>query len=805
MYRKVPFIICFLIVFRINISKAQDIFVKGIVTNANLEPIALVNVSVIDFAYLNTSTSISGEYKVNIKEGSYVFVFTFDGYKTLKMPITVRATDIIQNIILEDNAIELESAKVVNKSKDKSVEIIRKVIANKQLYGNPDAYTVKAYIKATEEEITPKKKKDTTVTVPQMNIAEIFMTLNSAPPAKIKEERTGVNIRGEKDGLFYLTHTDGDFNWYRNLIQIPALSESPILSPISNSGIVAYKYKMLKAYYEGDKKYYRIKVSPGILGNALVTGELTIMDSSFCIVSLKLSMPKYHMLEYDAFEVSQKYQFIDSHYCLAQQEFNYSAKFGKTKNTGRTVVYYSDYLFKQEFKKRFFNNELSSTSVEAYEKDTNFWSFIRKEPFTISELAFIRKSDSTKALQSQKYWQDSVDRNFNKITLKKIFLMGQGNYKRSNERYWTFKPLIFSYLPIYIAGPRVQYWVGYERIFKNKKTIELMPTANFGVLNNDLKGSLNFGRLYNPFNIGRINISVGSDFGIINPFDAWIAIFKRSNFYVEDFGSIFHRVELINGLYLGNGLKYSNRRSISDYKFDSRGDLFYGGPNKAIDFDYYKALYGTISISYVPFQKYIREPYQKQVLGSKWPEITAIYKKGLNILGSTINFDYLEFKAEQELKVGLAGVSRYRIISGEFLTSQDLRLIDYEFQRRAGPIFFTNPMYSFQGIDTTFSTIKRFYEAHYFHRFNGAILNKIPLIKQLKLIECVGGGLLYTRERNLKYAEAFIGFEKVIRLWKERFKIGVFYNAAVSNLYTYLPQLKFTIETFDNKTNKWSY
>ena len=124
MCRKVPFIICFLIVFRINISKAQDTYVKGIVTNANLEPIALVNVSVVDFAYLNTSTSISGEYKVNIKEGSYVFVFTFDGYKTLKMPIIVRGTDVIQNIILEDNAIELESAKVVNKSKHKSIQII---------------------------------------------------------------------------------------------------------------------------------------------------------------------------------------------------------------------------------------------------------------------------------------------------------------------------------------------------------------------------------------------------------------------------------------------------------------------------------------------------------------------------------------------------------------------------------------------------------------------------------------------------------------------------------------------------------
>lgn len=160
---------------------------------------------------------------------------------------------------------------------------------------------------------------------------------------------------------------------------------------------------------------------------------------------------------------------------------------------------------------------------------------------------------------------------------------------------------------------------------------------------------------------------------------------------------------------------------------------------------------------------------------------------------------------EQEVKIGLLGISKYRLFSGEFLNTKDLRLIDYKFQRAAGPVFFTNPLYSFQGIDTSYSTIKRFLEAHYFHRFNGAILNKIPLIKKLNLIECAGGGFLFTKERNMKYFEGFVGLEKVIRLWKERFKIGVFFVASQSNLFPLTTQFKFTIEYFDKNSNKWAY
>ncbi len=785
--------------------------IKGIVTNANLEPMPLVNVAVLDHAHLNTITNNIGEYEIKITEGSYVLVFTFLDYNTLKIPVTITNTDITQNVIMEIKNMFTDAAVVKSKKIDRSEEIIKKVIANKQLYQNTAPYTVKAYIKATEEEtstssVSNKKKKDTSVQKPQMQLAEIYMTLNCEPPLKIKEERTGVNIRGNEDGLFYLSHTDGAFNWYKNLVQIPALSESPILSPISNSGIVAYKFKAIKTYTENGRKYYRIKVMPGALGNALVSGEITVMDSAWCLMNVKLTMPKYHIVEYDGFEINQQYQFIDSNYCLQKQEFIYHAKYGKAKSSGRTVVYYSDYVFNKQFKKRFFNNELSATSQQAYERDSTFWHTIRQEPFTANELAFIRKSDSTKALQSQKYWQDSVDRDFNKVTFKKLFFTGQGNYKRSAERTWYFKPLAFTYMPFYIAGQRLIYRVGFEKEFKNKKTIAVSARPNYGILNEDLKGSVNIGRLYNPFNRGYYNINVGSDFGIINAFNGIVSIFNRNNFYAHDYINLSHRIEIINGLYLYNSLEYANRRSIANYQFENPSDTISGSLyNKPFNFDFYKALYTNINLSYVPFQKYIREPFQKQILGSKWPTFSAMYKKGINGFGSVIDFDYLEFDIAQELKLGLVGVSKYKITTGEFLTHKNLKPIDFKYQLRAGPILFFNPLYSFQGIDTSYSTIKRFYEAHYFHRFNGAILNKIPWLKKVKLIECVGGGLLYTKDRNFKYAEVFVGVEKVIRIWKERIRIGAFYTAGVSNYYTYQPQFKFSIDIYDAFSNQWSY
>lgn len=811
MIQKLKYIACFLFLALAGNLSAQFHKISGIVTNDMMEPLAFVQVSVQGMGSLNTQTNVKGEYEIKISSGSYVLIFTFEGYKTLKMPVTVTGVDVIQNAIMEVIQRDFTEVKIKAKRVDNSEEIIRKVIENKSKYMRVDPYSVDAYIKATEEYVTndkKKKKADTAVnaSTPSLNLAEISLTVHFSPPNKIKEERNGVQVRGSKSSLFYLTHTDGNFDFYKNLIEVPALSEMPILSPISNSGLVAYKYKLMGSFYEGDRKYYEIRVQPGMLGNALVTGMLIVEDSTWCLKSVQLSFPKYHMVEYDVFEVSQSFEWKDSQYLLTKQEFNYVAKFGKSAASGRTVVYYSNYKLKQSFGKRYFNNELSSTTKEAYERDTNFWTGLRFEPFTSKELAFIRRADSMKAITSQKHWQDSADSVYNRITFKKLFFTGQGNYLRSKERHWSFKPLIFIYTPVYIAGPRLNYYVYFRKENKNKKYYSIFARPNFGILNKDLKGTLTFSKLYNPFNRGYYSATVGSDFSMVNTYNSWLRSYTRDNFIQQDFGTLYHQIELFNGFYLGTMGEFANRRSISDMKFDSKGDSLWTGNNtRVIDFQDYKALYGTITLSYVPFQKYIREPYQKLILGSKWPELSVSYRKGLNILGSSVDFDYWELRAEQEVKIGLAGISKYRVVSGEFINTKNLQFVDYKFQRSTGPIFFANPLYSFQGLDTSFATFKRFYEAHYMHRFNGALINKVPFLKKLNIVEVAGIGALATTERNLRYGEMFIGIEKIVRLWKERLRIGLFMVMAQSNSFRYPTQFKFTIEFYNNTTNEWPY
>ena len=98
-------------------------------------------------------------------------------------------------MILELSAHEIQGGKVTSKKKDRSEEIIRHVIENKHRYGNLPPHSVKAYIKAVQQESTYQKKKDTTVESPNLNMAEIYMTLNRSDNDKIKEQVNKLNNR----------------------------------------------------------------------------------------------------------------------------------------------------------------------------------------------------------------------------------------------------------------------------------------------------------------------------------------------------------------------------------------------------------------------------------------------------------------------------------------------------------------------------------------------------------------------------------------------------------------------------------
>jgi hypothetical protein len=801
-------------------SHAQTFTVFGKVANSKMEPLAFASIQLKELG-IGTTTKEDGSFAMNVEVGQYNLVVSMIGYKTQIINIVVNK-DYPLNIILEDEQRNMDEVVVRVKLRDRAEEIIKNVIRNKDAIMNASGtYSAQLYIKAIQQDSSLRKrdrsKTDSTffqandADLQNMAMAEIVSNLDYASDTKIKEERLAVKRNGSTDRLFYLTATDGNFNLYNNLIKAPRVSEVPFLSPISYSGLIAYRFKTLKVEKKNGHKYYTIQIRPRQLSNVTVEGEVTIQDTVYAITHARFSLPSYHLIQYDFLEVDQEYQFVqDTAWMLTREQFNYYARTNKEKLSGQTLVIFSNYELNKQFSRNHFGTEVSTTAEAAYEKDSGFWKTVRVEPLTDKEVRYVRYQDSIFQVMHTQAYLDSIDKINNRITWKKLGFIGQTFYNREKERTWVLPAAISLYEPFQFGGARIHPSIFYFKKYPSRKDITVLADISYGLRNRDFNGGLRLTRLYNPFNRAWFFLEVQRDFDHIYEGDAWINQIQRSSYFLNNFFSAGHNGELTNGLTLHLQADYALRRSVVGYKTNPRADSLFGDfldNNKPVGFEPYNAFYGIVRLEYTPHQRYIREPKEKVILGSKWPTVFVNWKKGIpGLLDSQTDFDYLEFGLKQTIKVGVLGNMRYEVKTGSFLTKRDLRLLDYSFQRQGDPFYFSNPDRAFQALDSTFPLFKRFYQGHLVHEFNGALINKIPLLKKLELREIAGGGFLYAPERNLVYFEAFGGVERVFK-WPfnplTKFKIGAYVVTSVANKYSNPIQFKVGLTTWDKRKNRW--
>jgi hypothetical protein len=795
---------------------------SGKVTNTALQPLRYVSITIKELK-LSTQTNAEGFFNFSIDEGKYDLVATMSGYKPQLITLVVNGKNIIQNIILEENKIAGEDAQVIAIRKDRWNEIMRNVIRNKENYLNATStYSCNVYIKATQEneKTVFKKRKDNTDSLPivalndkitNMSMAEIVLKLDKTIPDKIKETRTGVKIRGNADNLFYLRTTDGEFSIYQNLIKVPALTNIPMLSPVSNAGLGAYKFKTTRLRKRDGRKFYTISFKPVNAGNALIEGEIEIMDSLWVITSASYNFPNYLLEQYDYFGVEQTYDSIETGmFLLNRQDLTYVSKLGKNVATGKTLSVYNKYDIDPKFSKKYFGNELSSTTQEAYEQDSVFWDQVRQEPLSTEQFAFIKYTDSVSRAHSTQAYMDSVDNVFNKITLSKLFFNGQGFYSRKKDRSIFIGPFIGIVQPLQFAGTRLEFNWDYHKTYSSRKQETIWGNVNYGFKNNDFKGEVKLRKLYNPFSKAAYELNISRGFHSLYNNGSWQDQLKRSGIYEKDDFGGQHEIELLNGLYFTNRVDYSFRRSAQRYKLNTDSlDLVWGlfkirPSDTPIVFPAYQGLFNTIAFSYTPQQKYIREPREKIVLGSKWPTFSIMWRKGIpSLLGSSVDYDYVEYKVAQQMNLNLFGILNYNFTTGKYYNRKSLREPDYKFIRQGDKFVFLKPTNTFQNMSNSFPVFDRFYEFHLVHNFNGNIINRIPFMKKLKLQELAGFGMFYSKEVNLTYYEGFFGLEKIAKLFKDRYKIGCYGVFSNSNQSTSAFNLKLSFEKFNRRRAGW--
>lgn len=812
------FILCFSLIFFTFSATAQLYKVAGRVIDNKKEPLQLASVEVKELQK-GTITRDDGSFSFYLERGKYDLVVSMVGFKTKVVTFYITNEDRVEDIQLEiDEGLSLGEVVLRVKARDRAEELIRNVIRTKDpILDAIGSYSCNVYIRAFQLDsgMVKRRRPEETGDMQRenfdgMSMTEVSLRLDKSTGGQIHEEKIGVNKRGGNDeSLFYLTTTDGDFYIFNNMIQSPPLSKIPFVSPLSYSGLLAYKFKTVKIDRTVKPKIYTISIRPRQLSNATIEGEIRIQDSTWIVYSSEYRIPAAHMPEYDYMEVKQEYGKVgDSARMITRQQFNYYTKVKGGRRYGETVAVYSGYELKKDFKRGYFGNEVSTTTLQAYDKDSLFWQQVRTEPLSVQQAKYARYQDSIYTYMRSETYLDSMDKILNRVTWSKMLIFGQTFNDHKKERMWILPPITSVFQPIAFGGARVKVAAAYRKTYPSRKNLQLEGEMSYGFRNQDINGTVGLRRKYNPFNQGQFSVTAGRNFEFIYPGDAWVNVLKRSNIYLNNSIEAGHELEIWNGVRLMNKFEVAFRRSVAGYKVGNNADSIFGIPNEPpVDFDPYNATYNEIKLYLTPGLKYIREPREKIFLGSKWPTFYLIWKKGLpGLFKSEINFDYLEFGLEQNINLGVLGNTSYIIKSGDFINTKDLRIIDYKFMRQGDPIFFQNPQKAFQALDSTFPVFDRYYQGNLLHEFNGALINKIPFMKKLKLQEVAGGGFLFTKERALRYFEVFAGLERVLK-WPfnplARVKLGVYVVGSAANKFNNPVQVKIGLTTWDRFKNKW--
>ncbi len=822
---KIFFALLFTFVFG-HAAFAQSI--SGFIQNEDNSPIPFAEIF-IEELQTGTTTDIDGRYFMTFDVGGeYSFIISSIGYETQKITVIIEEVEVQKNIWMKTSNIELNEIVVKASKRDPAYAIIEKVIANKKAYlSQVESFKTEVYVKAVEETDEKKKKspvqkkEDETMSVFEkedaalrkelsgISIIEMQVTLNYQSPNQYKEERTAYKKYGSKSGLFIPNFGETDFNFYQNMVKLTGIAEVPVISPISRTAILSYKYKLIESKEEKGQLVHKIKVIPRKSGNSTCSGFLFINEELWNINRLDLTFYKGGLRFFDAFRLKQNYEQLDDKLWIPyRQEFVYSTKQGKRKTfNGNTLLRYSDYQKNYAFPPKFFGNEIAITTKEAYKRDSTYWKASRPEALTLKEQKMIFMRDSIKAIRESKVYQDSLQAAYNKVQLLDLFWDGVGfrNYEKKEEVWIGPIPSLINF--DIVGGFRLGPFGSYFRQWENGRRLRLNGGINVGIKNKDVQGEFDSWFRYNPHRLAGVGVEMGRSFYSINEFDAYLNQLKTSNYILHDHVGIRHKIELLNGLVLDITPTFHNRKSVADYDTETFIDDIIDDEDPPLDFQPYQAFITQSRLIYTPGQKYMTEPTRKVVLGSKYPTFSLTHRKGWKgVLLSDVNFDYVELFMGQDVTVGMLGNSKYAIKAGKYVNTKKLDDIDLKRFRQSDRYLYSNPLHSFQGLDTAFATTNIFLEAHWIHHFNGALINNVPLIKKTKVQVVAGGGFLWVKDTNFHHEELFAGLERTFKLGKRRrLRVGLYGVLAESTISQPNTSFKISLDVIDTWKKNWSF
>ena len=509
------------------------------------------------------------------------------------------------------------------------------------------------------------------------------------------------------------------------------------------------------------------------------------------------------------FHVIQNYEQYEDQNLIKRKVIDYTIREEIYKILGNSVTVNKNFKFLKDLPTDFKKNQVKYFSDSSEKISNQKWKSIRQLDLKKNEIEYINYTDSLRDYYQSKEYALEQDSIYNKITWSNFLWEGIGKKNRYKGYSFYIWPVVSQFNFLGIGGYRHNLGFNYSQNINEKYKIATRNNLDYGLANKDFKGSTNISIITNDKKYKQFSLGIGDQYKAINRYPSIVTAFSRSNYVRSQNIESGYRTELLNGLYGEVKFQYTNQTPIDN--LDLNSDLFTESIDSILElspikFDTYRKSETRIQLTWLPFQKFYYKKNKKIVIGTKYPTVNFIYKKGIpNLFKSEVNFDYLELGINDEFTIPHLGKSKWNIQTGSFVNKKNLRIVEWKYFRGSDRGFFSNPLSSSQLLGNTLFTENSFFRGNYVHSFDGNIFNKLPLISKLGLQLSTGLSTLIISDQDFTHVETFIGISRPFRIFGGLVKFGIFLSTSINSKNGIKSELKLGANAYNSFNNQWDY
>ncbi len=746
---------------------SEKTIISGITTDELTgDPLPFVSV-VIRGTTVGTVSDSKGKYRIETSVKGTEISFSFIGYETVSktfIPGKVQTVNIslkLSSINLDEVIVTYEKQSYRNKG-NPAVQLIQNVIDHKDM-NRVEAFDFLEYKKYEKVQFAISNISEN---FKQSNLFEKFSFVfenldttrrigNAVLPVFIKEtlsdhyyrkepEATKEIILAEKTidleryinnrgATNYLNYLYQNINIYDNEI---LFLTNKFLSPIAGTAPSFYKYYIDDTLLVNNITCIRMFFAPRNKSDFLFHGYLYItMDSTYAVRKIDMGINKDINIDWvQNISIVQDFeQSKDRTWILSKDEI--SIDFGIIRNTtglyGQRTISFKDYRFNEPISEKIFRGPDKLIRIDSSALNPYYWDSNRLVPLTKSEKQIYSTIDSLNQMPEFRRRMDI-------ITMFTASYLNLGKIE--------IGPVFSFYSYNTVEGSRFRFGGRTTTDFSKKITFDTYLA--YGVNDNTFKYnggitySLTPGTIY-QFPVRSLRLSYQKDVRIpgqellFTQADNILLSFKRGvndKFFMNNILRFDYLHEFENHFSYQPGYSFNRQYAYGNLSFSPADSLSVNNETSHINIS---ELY--VNLRYAPDESFYQGKTYRTSFPNRHPVIQLKIAGGSNLIYNDYDYLKLQFSISRRYYISILGYTDVALEAGKIFGQVPYPLL---FMHRA------NQTYAYQKYSYNLMNFLEFVSDQYAslnidHSFNGFILNKIPLVKQLKFREIVTFKVLY--------------------------------------------------------------